>query len=92
MGVARWLGAQYDCLLFQVCTKNRTVLTLQCPSSGLGESSMYRVSNCVDAGMYQFWPREVRYTCTKNRTALMLKRPSSGLGKSGILVRRIELR
>ena len=40
---------------------------------------MYRVSNCVDAGMYQFWPRGVRYTCKKNRTALMLECPSSGL-------------
>ena len=52
---------------------------------------MYKVSNFVDAGMSQFWPREVRYTCTKNRTALMLECPSLGLGKSGILVQRIEL-
>ena len=53
---------------------------------------MYRVSNCVDAGMSQFWPRGVRYACTKNRTALLLECPNSGLGESGILVQRIELR
>ena len=72
--------------------KKRTVLTLQCPNSGLGESGIYRVLNCVYSGMSQFWPRRVGYTCTKNRTALMLDCTICDLGESGIHVQSIELR